>query len=311
MRRLLITCPPMLASKAFFLPRLREDGFDVHCPDVTQTLSEPELVEMVPQFDAWIIGDDPATRQVLAAGAQGRLRVAVKWGVGVDNVDTKACKDLGIHFANTPQMFGAEVADLALGYVIALARHTFPIDRGVRNGEWPKPQGMSLAGKTVGVIGYGDIGKATTIRLQACGMKVIAYDPALPPGRSAMGVRVQTWPEAIEECDFLILTCALTSENRHMLDATVLDRCRDGIRVVNVARGALIDERALAGALRTGKVHSAALDVFEVEPLPEDSPLREYPLCIFGSHNGSNTEEGVVRASGKAIELVKGFLVHA
>ncbi|MDN3517819.1 phosphoglycerate dehydrogenase [Aquisalimonas lutea] len=308
MQRLLITCPPMLGKKDYFLPRLRERGFDVHCPDVAQTLSEAELMELVPQFDAWIIGDDPATRRVLAAGAEGRLRVAVKWGVGVDNVDRDVCAELGLAFANTPQMFGAEVADVALGYVIALARHTFAIDRGVREGGWPKPRGISLTGKTVAVVGYGDIGRATVSRLQACELNVIVYDPARSSADLPPGMRLLSWPEGVEECDFLVFTCALTAANRHMLDVGVLERCKQGVRVVNVARGPLIDEQALIEALESGQVQSAALDVFELEPLPMNSPLRKHPYCVFGSHNGSNTEEGVFRASDKAIELVEGFL---
>lgn len=306
--RLLITCPPMLGDKERFLPRLHELGFDVHCSGAAQTLSEDELIELVPDFDAWIIGDDPATERVLSAGAEGRLKAAVKWGVGVDNVDQDACRALGIAFANTPNMFGAEVADLALHYVIGLARQTFLIDRGVRSGEWPKPRGISLGGKTAGVVGYGAIGKATCARLLACGIDVLAYDPALQAGDVAQGVGLRSWPDGIGDCDFVVLTCALTQTNRHMLGADVLGRCRHGVRIVNVARGALVDEEALVDGLRSGKVHSAALDVFEEEPLPVTSPLREHPGCILGSHNASNTEEGVVRASERAIELVRQFL---
>lgn len=308
MPRLLVTCPPMLGKKEQFLPRLKERGIEVHCPDVEQTLSEAKLIELVPQFDAWIIGDDPATRAVMEAGAAGRLRAAVKWGVGVDNVDQIACEDLGIAFANTPQMFGAEVADLALGYVIALARQTFVIDRAVRDGDWPKPRGISLAGKTAGVVGYGDIGRAVANRLRACELEVLVYDPARSSADVPSGIQLRSWPEAIAQCDFLVVTCALTPANHHMLDAEILKRCKPGVRVVNVARGPLIDEKALIAALDSGRVHSAALDVFEQEPLPNDSPLRSYPNCVFGSHNASNTEEGVLRASDKSIELVMRLL---
>lgn len=308
LKRLLITCPPMLGCKARFLPRLRSRGFDVQCPDVAQTLAEHELIELVPEFDAWIVGDDPATRRVLASGANGRLRAVVKWGVGVDNVDQAACRTFGVSFANTPSMFGDDVADLALHYVIGLARQTFLIDRGVREGAWPKPRGISLRGKTCGIVGYGDIGKATSFRLLACGMNVIAYDPAKTHLEITDGIDLCLWPEEIGRCDFLIFTCALTASSRHMLDAATLHRCRKGVRIVNVARGSVIDEPALIEGLRSGKVHSAALDVFEKEPLSLTSPLREYPSCVLGSHNGSNTEESVLRASERAIELVEQFL---
>ena len=235
MRRILITCPPMLRDRARFLPRLREKGFGVHCPEVVQTLSEPELIDLVPQFDAWIIGDDPATERVLRAGAAGKLRVAVKWGVGVDNVDRAACRTLGIAFSNTPGMFGSDVADLALHYVIALARQTYLIDRGVRSGGWPKPRGLSLQGKRAGVVGYGDIGEATAARLLACRMNVLAHDPAKGPADVAAGVELRPWPELAGSCDFLIFTCALTDTNRHMLNEETLASILAGTQAAGVS----------------------------------------------------------------------------
>ena len=116
------------------------------------------------------------------------------------------------------------------------------------------------------------------------------------------------WPERIGEADFIVFTCALTDVNYHMLDADALNQTRHGVRIVNVARGPLIDEGALAEALRSGRVHSVALDVFEVEPLPAQSSLRNFDRNIFGSHNSSNTEDAVLRASRRAIELLIGYL---
>ena len=175
--RVLVTCPPMLGMIEAFEAQARELELELVAAKVTQTLSEAELIELLPQFDGWIIGDDPATQQVFEAAQQGSLKAAVKWGIGVDNVDFKACEALGIPIINTPGMFGGEVADVAVGYVIALARHTVEIDRGVREGNWPKPRGLSLAGRTVAVVGYGDIGRNTARRLMAADMTVIAYDP--------------------------------------------------------------------------------------------------------------------------------------
>jgi D-3-phosphoglycerate dehydrogenase len=305
--RVLVTCPPMLGMKAEFEADFRALGIEPYCPDVVQTLSEKELAGLVPQFDGWIIGDDPATRYVLECGRRGSLKAAVKWGVGVDNVDIAACNELGLAFANTPQMFGGEVADVALGYVIGLARQTFAIDRGVREGGWPKNRGTSLEGKTVGLIGYGAIGRAAATRFGACGMRVVAYDPGISQTEDE-NVQLAQWPECIEDADFLVFTCSLNPENRHMLNDDTLACCKAGVRIVNVARGPLIDESSILRGLSNGKVHSAALDVFEEEPLPETSPLREHPLCIFGSHNGSNTEEAVRRASEKAIKIMAEFL---
>jgi D-3-phosphoglycerate dehydrogenase len=298
----------MLGMIDEFIGPAKAQGFELVPAQVTQVLSEAELIAQVPAYEGWIIGDDPATRRVFEAAKAGRLQAAVKWGIGVDNVDFAACKDLGIPIINTPQMFGAEVADVALGLLIGLARHLFEIDRGVRAGGWPKPAGMSLAGKTVGLIGLGDIGRALAVRLRACDMNVIAYDPGVVGDAGVAGVQRATWPERVVEADFLAFTCSLNAHNRHMLDAGVLAQCKPGVRVVNVARGPLIDEPALVSALQSGHVAAAALDVFEVEPLPADSPLRAMPQCIFGSHNGSNTRDAVRRASQEAMSRLFGFL---
>lgn len=281
---------------------------DIFCPAMAQTLSEEELVRLVPQFNGWIIGDDPATRRVFEAGKKGVLKAAVKWGVGVDNVDFSAANDLAIPITNTPNMFGREVGDMAMSYIIALARETFLIDREVRRGKWPKPNGVSLADKTLGLVGFGDIGKATARRVLAADMKVIAYDPVARPSSEAGDVEFAIWPERVEECDFIVLTCSLNKSNRHMLNAGVFTRAKKGVRIVNVARGGLILECDLIDALRNGTVHSAALDVFETEPLPMSSPLRQFERCILGSHNGSNTADAVMRTSERAVGLLFEFL---
>jgi D-3-phosphoglycerate dehydrogenase len=285
-----------------------EKSIDLHCPLVKQTLSVEELKELLPQFDGWIIGDDPANAEVFKAGHQGKLKAAVKWGVGVDNVDFKAAKELGIPITNTPRMFGGEVADVAVGYVIGLARQTFWIDREVRKGNWIKPSGTSLAGKTVALVGFGDIGRNTAKRLLAFDLKVIAYDPYFQAQDNLSQVESSIWPNRLEEADFIVLTCALTADNYHLLNADIFAKVKPAVKIVNVARGPLIDESSLIDALSSGQVDSAALDVFEVEPLPLDSPLRGFEQCIFGSHNSSNTVDAVRRASHQAIALLFDFL---
>lgn len=307
MKDVLVTCPPMLGQFDLFVDFAAERGLRLHRAKVTQVLSEDELCSLLPDYDGWIIGDDPATRRVFETAQKGRLTAAVKWGIGVDNVDFTACKDLGIPITNTPMMFGAEVADVATGFVIGLARELFLIDRGVRAGSWPKPAGISLTGKNVGVIGLGDIGRNTVHRMMALGMNVVAYDPGVEGNAGFEGLQRAAWPEAVEKLDFLVFTCALNKHNFHMLDASVLAACKPGIRIVNVARGPLIDEAALVTALQSGQVHSAALDVFEVEPLPQTSLLRDMERCIFGSHNGSNTVDAVIRASHEAVNCLAGF----
>ena len=298
----------MLGQITRFTGFAAERGLTLHPAKVTQVLSVPELVALLPDYDGWIIGDDPATRETFMAGQTGRLKAAVKWGIGVDNVDFAACKDLGIPITNTPNMFGTEVADVGTAYVIALARQLFVIDRGVRAGGWPKPAGISLTGRRAGVVGLGDIGRNLVTRLQAIGMAVVAYDPGVTGDLGITGLERAVWPERVGELDFLIFTCALNPKNHHMLDAAVLDRAKDGIRIVNVARGPLIDEAALVAALQSGKVHSAALDVFEIEPFLPDHPLRQFERCIFGTHNGSNSVDAVIRASHTALEHMGRFL---
>ena len=211
--KVLVTCPPMLGMIEEFRPLFESRGVELTPAKVVQILSEDELCALLPQYHGWIIGDDPATRRVFAAGKAGQLKAAVKWGIGVDNVDFAACKDFGIPITNCPNMFGAEVADVGMSYISALARETFIIDRGVRAGQWPKPRGISLAGRTLGLVGLGDIGRNLARRALAADLKVVAYDPfyagALPDG-----IARANWPERIGEADFLAFTCALTPGDR-------------------------------------------------------------------------------------------------
>lgn len=299
----------MLGSIAEFHPIFEAKNIELVTPNVVQTLSEQALMELLPTMDGWIIGDDPATRQVFEAGKKGKLKAAVKWGVGVDNVDFAACEDLGIPIINTPNMFGAEVADVAVGYVIGLARQTFEIDRGVRAGKWLKPPGMSLQGKRVAVIGFGDIGSTTARRLFGFDVHVQVYDPfAKPTFEEQVKFQFLAWPNQLEQADFVVITCALTPQTKQMINTNTIAQMKDGVRVINVARGPIIEETALIEGLQSGKIFSAALDVFETEPLPMDSPLRTFDRCIFGTHNGSNTIDGVRRASYQAIDSLFGFL---
>jgi D-3-phosphoglycerate dehydrogenase len=309
--RVLVTCPPMLGMIDEFRPIFAGKNVELDAPKVVQTMSEEELCERLPEFDGWIIGDDPASARVLEAGAAGRLKAIVKWGVGVDNVDFEAAKRLGLPAVNTPGVFGREVADVAMNYVGGLARETFRIDREIRGyNSWPKPRGISLAGRKAGLIGFGDIGRNTARRLLAADLDVVAYDPFYTPD-SNLKVTPMNWPGGVEDCDFLVFTAPLNPATHHMFNEAVLERVKPGVRIVNVGRGPVIKEAALLAGLESGRIHSAALDVFEIEPLLADSPLRRFDRCIFGSHNGSNTEDAVRRVSHQAIAHLFDFLdVH-
>lgn len=305
--KVLVSCPPMLRQIDKFRETFSSIGIEITTPNVMQTLTVKELLDLVPKHDGWIIGDDPATFEVFEAGKLGRLKAAVKWGIGIDNVDFSACERLGISIANTPGMFGAEVADLAMCYILGLARDVFLIDREVRQGGWPKPAGISLAGKTLGIVGLGDIGRNIAKRAHAHDLNIIGWDPNTKSLPSYVKLH-NDWPLGLNSCDFIVFACALTSKNRHMFDGSILTQLKHGVRIINVSRGALINEMVLLKGLSNGSIASVALDVFETEPLQKKHKILDHPRCILGTHNGSNTIDAVNRASNEAIKLLHEML---
>jgi D-3-phosphoglycerate dehydrogenase len=307
--KVLVTCPPMLRRIDEFRSIFAEKDIELILPNVVQTMTEEELIEILPSCDGWIIGDDPATKLVFESGKAGNLKAAVKWGVGVDNVDFSACKELNIPIINTPNMFGAEVATVAVSYVLGLARQTYFIDREIRKGNWAKPAGRSLKDKVVALIGFGDIGKASARFLKAFDMKINVYDPfAHRSEYDEKNYHFYSFPEKLQEADYVVITCALNDSTRNMINESSIALMKNGVNIVNVSRGGIIDESALLNEIKSGKIEAVALDVFENEPLPLTSPFVEMDNCILGSHNGSNTIEGVQRASLQAINYLFDFL---
>lgn len=284
--------------------RFAAEGLVVTVPDIQQQLSEAQLCEMIADFDGVIAGDDPFTAKVLNIGRSGRLRVLAKWGIGVDAIDLEAARELGIYTSNTPNAFGDEVADIALGYTLLLARQLHRIDAAIRQGKWLKIQGTSLRGKVAGIIGVGSIGKAIVRRFHTLGMEVLGYDvyPIDPGFCQETSLQTVEFDQLLQRSDCIVLACNLTADNYHLLDAAAFEQMRDGVWIVNVARGPLIDETALIAALNSGKVGRAALDVFETEPLPADHPLTRFEQVVLGSHNSSNTREAVLRVNQLAID---------
>lgn len=299
---ILISCVQLQEALDQHRARLDARAARLIVPPVVQRLSEAELLELVPNVDGIVAGDDELTRLVMEHAP--RLRVISKWGIGVDGIDLDAARELGILVTNTPGMFGDEVADVALGYLLMLARQLHVIDREVRAGHWSKPAGISLAGRTLGVVGLGDIGLAVARRGLAIGMHVLGVDVA--PDRAAaaieLGVEVTDLQTLLRTADVVSLNSPLTPQTHHLLDANALTSMRMGAWIINTARGGLIDETALVAALESGQVGAAALDVFEVEPLPADSPLRAFDQVILGSHNASHTVEAGHRTSERAID---------
>jgi D-3-phosphoglycerate dehydrogenase len=300
--RVLITCRQMQGCFDHFRERFEELGIDVDMPAVVQQPTEEELIKVIGDYEGMIAGDDPLTANVLARAH--KMKVISKWGVGVDGIDVDAARASGIAVTNTPGVFGDDVADVAAAYLVMLARQLHRIHASVREGGWWKHEGILLAGKTLGVSGFGTIGRAVARRGQGFGMNVIAYDvadAAVAAARDA-GVEPVARDDLFRRSDFLVLCNPLTAETRHIVNSATLELMKHGSFVVNVARGPLIHEAALVDALSSGRIAAAGLDVFEDEPLPEDSPLRAFEQCVFGSHNGSNTSEGVLRASALAVE---------
>jgi D-3-phosphoglycerate dehydrogenase len=310
--RIVVTCPPMLRTSDEWLSSLTDRGIKVELPTVTQHVARGDLERLLPLCDGIIAGDEPLDRALLET-AVPRLRVISRWGVGIDNVDVEAARDLGIEVRNTPAVFANEVADVAIGYMLMLTRHLHEIDAGVRSGTWPKPQGVSLAGRTLGVIGLGAIGRAVAKRGLAMEMTVVGIDPT-PAAEAAaveMGVQLVGLDQVFEQADVVSLNLPMSPSNRHLVNSERLGRMKPGSFLVNTARGPLVDEGALLVELRSGRIAGAALDVFEEEPLPAASPLREMPNVILGSHNASNTAEAVSRVNRLAINNALEVLAEA
>ena len=301
-RRILITCPQMQHHATDYTARLAAHGLEADLPPVVQQLSERELLEIIDRYEGVIAGDDEFTERVFDRA--NRLRVISKWGVGIDNIALDAARAHGVQVTNTPGSFAGEVADVAVGYLVLLARQLHRIDAGVRAGGWPKIEGTSLAGKRLAIIGLGSIGTALARRALAMGMEVSGFELSADRREAvrAFGVELGDLDAVLRAADFVSLNCPLTPENRHMLSDAQFNSMRRGVFVVNTARGPLIDEPALVRALESGQVAGAALDVFEREPLPTDSPLRRFDGMIFGSHNSSNTAEAARRVSDLAVQ---------
>jgi D-3-phosphoglycerate dehydrogenase len=306
--KVLVTCRQMQNVMDEFRGQLEAHDLNLVLPDVLQQPTEDELIRIIGDFDGMIAGDDPLTARVLDHAA--RLRIISKWGVGTDGIDFAAAARHGIMVTNTPGVFGEEVADLGMGYVIAVARQLHRIHASVADGGWWKWEGRSLTGASLGVVGLGSIGQAVVRRALGFGMRVIGSDPyeASRQGATALGAEVVDLDEVFRRSDYLVLCCPLTKDNRHMVNRDRLALMPRGACIINVARGPLIDELALVESLETGQIFAAGLDVFEDEPLSPDNPLRRFPQNVFGSHNGSNTREGVLRCSAQAVDnLLRGL----
>jgi D-3-phosphoglycerate dehydrogenase / 2-oxoglutarate reductase len=260
-------------------------------------ISAEELLDVVPEMDAVIVrGRTKITEAVLAAGS--KLKVVGRMGVGVDNIDLKAAAAHGVTVVNAPVATTVSVAELTLGLMLSLIREISKADCGMKSGEWLKKElvGTELNGKTLGVIGFGNIGEMVGLLAHAFGMHVIAYDPVRPPEQiQAAGAEAVSYETLLKRSDIITMHIPHIESTHYIVNEEAINKMKDGVLIICDARGGVIKESALIAALDSGKVAGAALDVFEKEP-PGSDPLPLHPKVVATPHIGAQTKEAQLRA---------------
>lgn len=290
MTTVLISAPYIIPYLERFGPLLEGFGLELIVPEVEERLEEDQLLEYAGKIDGVICGDDRFTRTVLEA-FRPRLKVISKWGTGIDSIDQKACEDFGILLGNTPNAFTPAVADSVIGYMLSFARQHPWMDKAMKNGSWEKIPGRSLSECSLGVIGVGNIGKAVIQRalpfqLVLLGNDIVDIDPAFIRDH---GLKMVPLEELLARADFVSVNCDLNPTSQHLINARTLGLMKSSAILINTARGPIVDEKALVDALHERKIAGAALDVFEQEPLPEKSPLRDFENVMLAPHNANSS----------------------
>lgn len=290
MPTVLLSAPYMIPFVERFRPVFERYGVELIVPLVNERLSEEEILEFAGRFDGAICGDDRYTAAVMER-CLPRLKVISKWGTGIDSIDRAAAARLGIQVRNTPNAFTLPVADSVMGYILSFARNVPWMDREMKAGVWEKIPGRSLSECTLGVIGVGNIGKAVLRRARAFGMKLLGNDivSIAPDFLIENGVVMTSLEDLLRQADFVSLNCDLNPTSFHLINERTLACMKESAVLINTARGPIVDEPALVEALQAGKIAGAALDVFEVEPLPADSPLRGMDNVLLAPHNSNSS----------------------
>lgn len=284
--------------------KLQEAGFTV---DVKTGLPKEELLKIVGPYEVLIIRSaTKVTKEVIDAAAG--LKMVVRGGVGLDNVDGDYAKTKGVKVRNTPAASTESVAELVVGLFLALCRKIVPADVSMKKGQWEKKafEGTEMYRKTLGLIGAGRIGRAVGRMCKAAfHMQVVAYDPYTD--KTALekeGIKVVGLDELLGQADCITLHLPLTQETKHLLNDQKFGLMKKGVLLVNCARGGVVSEDSLMKAVDAGTVAGAALDVFEKEPLPSDSPLLKHANMILTPHVGASTAEGQARVSDEVAEII-------
>ncbi|KAL9351228.1 hypothetical protein Peur_053908 [Populus x canadensis] len=298
------TKPTILVSEKLGeagLELLRNFG-DVDC---SYDLSQEDLCKKIASCDALIVrSGTKVTRQVFEA-AKGKLKVVGRAGVGIDNVDLQAATEFGCLVVNAPTANTVAAAEHGIALLASMARNVAQADASMKAGQWQRNKyvGVSLVGKTLAVMGFGKVGSEVARRAKGLGMEVITHDPYAPADRArAIGVEVVSFDQAISTADFISLHMPLTPATKKVFNDDSFAKVKKGVRIINVARGGVIDEDALVRALDSGKVAQAALDVFTEEPPPKDSKLVQHERVTVTPHLGASTKEA---QEGVAIEIAE------
>jgi D-3-phosphoglycerate dehydrogenase len=281
----------MLPSVERFRPVLNRYGIELLIPgEVAERLEEEDLLKYAGQFDGALCGDDCYTPRVLEACAP-RLKVISKWGTGVDSIHAETCARLGIKLGRTPNAFTLPVADTVMGYILAFSRHLPWMDKAMKSGTWDKIPGKALHEQTLGIIGVGTIGKTLARRARAFGMKMLGNDIVEIDHVfiAETGIQMTDLPTLMAKSDYISVNCDLNPTSRHLINAETLSHAKAGAILINTARGPIVDEPALIAALGSGRLGGAALDVFEAEPLPPDSPLTKMDNVMLAPHNANSS----------------------
>jgi D-3-phosphoglycerate dehydrogenase len=284
-----------------YIEQMRAAGLTV---DVRDDITPEELMTVLPAYDGMVVRSRTKVRQPLIDVCPN-LKVIVRGGAGLDTIDHEYAKSKGIVVMNTPFANAASVAELTIAYMLMLARSLYKASATMKAEKWDKKSftGDEIGGKTLGIIGYGNIGHETAKRATALGMKVLAYDPYIS---SPNGTKLVALDELLAQADYISLHIPKNKETTNILGAEQFAKMKDGVRIINCARGGVVNEDALYEALTSGKVAGAALDVFVEEP-PTDWKLLKLDNVIASPHIGAGTNEAQARVGAEVAEKLINF----